>query len=285
MSDGKWAARRDDMHVCPQHSGGHVFAPLEPTVLIGGPWAARMTDQAICAGGPMDTISTGAFTTLIGRLPAARQRDKTLHGGLVTEGMPTVVIGDAPAYVNVIRRGNVFLIVNTKTKRITMVGIQEFYGTGATQSYADRATDQINGVWSGETTINGEYYKVDCQMTGRWRDTDATPNPMANQIQVVKSTQSKQRNDDYDPANQPFYGRRPGYQHDNDMDSRQTAAHEFGHAMGLPDEYKEGPRQPDGKRSCLFPCGDNDTMCHANEGNKPTPGNYDSLITGNGLVT
>jgi hypothetical protein len=243
-----------------------------------------MTDQAICAGGPMDTISNGAFTTLIGRLPAARQFDATLHKGKVTEGLPTVVIGDAPAYVNVIRRGNVFFIVNTKNKRITMVGIQEYYGTGATQGYADRASDQINNIWSGKTKIKGEDYTVDCQITGRWRDKDTPANPMANQIQVVQSSQSRYDTDHSDPPNQPYYGRSPGYQHHNDLDSRLTAAHEFGHSMGLPDDYKEGPRAPDGKRQVTFPCGDHDLMCHSNEGSKPSPGNYDSLITGQGLA-
>jgi len=165
-----------------------------------------------------------------------------------------------------------------------MVGVQEFYGTGASQSYADRATDQINDVWSGKTKLKGEDYTVDCQVTGRYRDQDAPPNPMANQIQVVQSTQPREVTDDSDPPNQPLYGQGPGYQHSDDLRGRQTAAHEFGHSMGLDDEYKEGPRRPDGKRGVTFPCGANDTMCHSNQGNKPTPANYDSLITGKGLA-
>src|SRR5262245_39491860 len=106
MAAEKWAARLGDDHFCPLHPGLQVFTPLEPSVLIGGKWAARLTDQALCAGAPLDTITTGAFTTLIGGLPAARQFDQTIHGGKVASGLPTVLIGDTPAGVNVIRRGN-----------------------------------------------------------------------------------------------------------------------------------------------------------------------------------
>lgn len=64
-------------------------------VLIGSLPAARMSDMATCAG-PPDVIVKGAATVFIGGLPAARQLDITAHGGLITLGCPTVLIGDPP---------------------------------------------------------------------------------------------------------------------------------------------------------------------------------------------
>jgi uncharacterized Zn-binding protein involved in type VI secretion len=63
-----------------------------PTVLICSLPAARVTDMAVCAGGP-DVIARGSATVLIGGLPAARQGDNTAHGGIIVMGCPTVIIG------------------------------------------------------------------------------------------------------------------------------------------------------------------------------------------------
>ena len=91
------AARINDMHVCPLSNGPppHVGGPIlagEPTVLIGGMPAARVGDQATCAG-PPDTILQGSTTVLIGGMPAARLGDPTAHGGSIVAGCPTVIIG------------------------------------------------------------------------------------------------------------------------------------------------------------------------------------------------
>ena len=92
------AARIGDMHVCPlvtatiPHVGGTILPPGEPTVLIGGIPAARLGDLCIC-NGPPDTIATGSQTVLIGGVPAARLGDRTAHGGTITLGCPTVMIG------------------------------------------------------------------------------------------------------------------------------------------------------------------------------------------------
>ncbi len=94
------AARVSDMHTCPMvtgvvpHVGGPVLPPCCPTVMTGGPFQARVSDMATCAG-PPDVIAMGAATVLIQGLPAARQTDMTAHGGLVTLGLPTVLIGGA----------------------------------------------------------------------------------------------------------------------------------------------------------------------------------------------
>jgi len=93
------AARITDMHTCPManpngspHVGGPVMPPGEPTVLIGGLPAAKLGDQATCAG-PPDTIVAGSGTVLIGGTPAARMGDATAHGGSIAGGEATVLIG------------------------------------------------------------------------------------------------------------------------------------------------------------------------------------------------
>ncbi|HEV8283020.1 MAG TPA: PAAR domain-containing protein [Chitinophagaceae bacterium] len=98
---GKPAARVSDMHVCPMstpavvpipHVGGPCGGPGVATVLIGGKPAAVMGDIAVCTG-PPDTIIQGSATVLIGGKPAARLGDSTAHGGSITLGEFTVLIG------------------------------------------------------------------------------------------------------------------------------------------------------------------------------------------------
>lgn len=94
------AARVGDMHTCPMVTPGlppvpHVGGPITlgcPTVMIGFMQAARTSDMATCVG-PPDMIMKGSATVLIGFLPAARVSDTTVHGGLISVGFPTVLIG------------------------------------------------------------------------------------------------------------------------------------------------------------------------------------------------
>jgi uncharacterized Zn-binding protein involved in type VI secretion len=96
---GEPAARVTDMHTCPMmdgpkpHVGGPILPAGCPTVLIGNLPSARVTDMATCASAP-DTIVQGAFTVLIDNLPAARMGDTTAHGGVISAGFMTVMIGD-----------------------------------------------------------------------------------------------------------------------------------------------------------------------------------------------
>jgi uncharacterized Zn-binding protein involved in type VI secretion len=92
------AARITDLHTCPMvepgpvpHVGGPIISGM-PTVLIGNQPAARVGDQATCIG-PPDTIASGSATVLIGGQPAARIGDATQHGGVISSGFPTVIIG------------------------------------------------------------------------------------------------------------------------------------------------------------------------------------------------
>jgi uncharacterized Zn-binding protein involved in type VI secretion len=54
--------------------------------------AARQGDKAVCTG-PPDTIASGSSSVLIGGKPAARMGDSTFHGGVITAGEATVLIG------------------------------------------------------------------------------------------------------------------------------------------------------------------------------------------------
>lgn len=100
------AARVGDMHMCPMvtpglppvpHVGGPVLPPGGLTVLIGGPPAARMSDMAFCVG-PPDVIAMGSVNVHVGNMMQSRQTDATAHGGLITVGLPTVLVG-GPAIV------------------------------------------------------------------------------------------------------------------------------------------------------------------------------------------
>ena len=93
------AARIGDMHTCPMidpgpkpHLGGPIIIGFS-TVLIGGMPAARRLDKSQCVGS-LDPIMLGSFSVQIGGQPAARMGDPTAHGGLISGGCPTVLIGD-----------------------------------------------------------------------------------------------------------------------------------------------------------------------------------------------
>lgn len=82
----------------------------EPTVLIGGAPAARMSDTTQpcmlvgCVPGGPGQVLMGSLTVLIGKMPAARVGDPTMHptcvapipaptGKILPPGCPTVLIG------------------------------------------------------------------------------------------------------------------------------------------------------------------------------------------------
>ncbi|MEP0189844.1 MAG: PAAR domain-containing protein [Erythrobacter sp.] len=94
------AARITDMHTCPMVNPGpvpHVGGPVikgQPNVLTCMMPQARVTDTCVCVG-PPDVIVKGSLTVLVGGLPAARLGDLTVHGGVITTGVPNVLIGDS----------------------------------------------------------------------------------------------------------------------------------------------------------------------------------------------
>ena len=92
------AARITDLHQCPiqmpgpPHVGGPIIGPGAANVLIGGMPAATVGDSCTCIGPPA-TISSGSATVFINNIPAARMGDSTAHGGSISLGCPTVIIG------------------------------------------------------------------------------------------------------------------------------------------------------------------------------------------------
>jgi uncharacterized Zn-binding protein involved in type VI secretion len=92
------AARVSDMHTCPMvtgvvpHVGGPILPPGAPTVLIAGLPAATVGDHCVC-NGPPDVIVKGSSSVMINGKPAARRGDPTAHGGVITAGAPTVLVG------------------------------------------------------------------------------------------------------------------------------------------------------------------------------------------------
>ena len=98
------AARVTDMHLCPlvtpglppiPHVGGPVVVGAANVIVCGVP-QARVGDQCICVG-PPDAIAMGSPTVLVNGMMAARMGDPTVHGGVITTGAPTVLIGVAGA--------------------------------------------------------------------------------------------------------------------------------------------------------------------------------------------
>jgi len=93
------AARVGDNHSCSltnpngsPHNGGPILPPGDTSVLIGSSPAAVMGDMCTCAG-PPDSIMKGSSSVFIGKKAAARKNDKTTHGGSISAGCSSVIIG------------------------------------------------------------------------------------------------------------------------------------------------------------------------------------------------
>ena len=73
-------------------------------MLIGGQPAARVTDMCTCMG-PPDAIAVGSLGVLVNNLSAARMGDPTVHGGIIVNGLLTVLIGEIGNPVLAIAQG------------------------------------------------------------------------------------------------------------------------------------------------------------------------------------
>jgi uncharacterized Zn-binding protein involved in type VI secretion len=252
------AARMTDMHVCPlvtgvvPHVGGPILPPCEPTVLIGGLPAARITDMATCVG-PPDVIVKGSPTVLIGNLMAARIGDITAHGGNIVLGCFTVIIGDAgspspsaPAEPSPFSgspgtgatppvpasKGSTQVKVDEKTATIVITTKIEYSGPDASEGYAKHAKEEIEKTWSGSHKYKGKDYKVKVEIESKVNKS-GKPTPGFDQIIVDKKTKR---------MTQTLHGAGPGHQTpDAANPKRRRIAHEYGHTLGLNDEYHDTP--------------------------------------------
>jgi uncharacterized Zn-binding protein involved in type VI secretion len=94
---GKPAAFLGAFHSCPDFNGPqpHIGGPTlaaSPNVFVGGLPVARLSDKLVCVG-PPDVIIVGSATVTANGLPVARLGDVTAHGGTISVGNPTVLVG------------------------------------------------------------------------------------------------------------------------------------------------------------------------------------------------
>lgn len=94
----QYAARVSDPHTCPMtapipHGGGQLVGPGVPTVHIGHLPAAVLGTSCTCAMILPNSVAKGSSSVSIGHQPAARVGDSTAHGGVISAGCSTVVIG------------------------------------------------------------------------------------------------------------------------------------------------------------------------------------------------
>jgi uncharacterized Zn-binding protein involved in type VI secretion len=267
------------------------------TVMAGGLPVARMTSATAVPSKliPADArVFVGGDSVVIPPpppLPSAPAAGPAATGGAAVGGAAAAGGAGAtsagkPPAITTVQRGNTTITVDRDTKTITLTGTQEYSGSGATQDYADRATASINQTWSGTTTFEGESYQVNSRITGQFRAAGDPATATATQVDVVQTTDPPSvTTQSTHPSNQPFYGTSPGHQHSTDLDGGvHVVPHEFGHSMGLPDEYHDDPRNPDGTRNVVRTGPVGGLMGYSDSTSHPTPDNFNSLITGNGLA-
>ena len=209
-----------------------------------------------------DDLTAQNHANTVGRA-LERPADMTLQAYLIALGVAEF-FGNAPWRndIKIVKRGNVWVIVDKKNKVVVLLGTQQYRGPGASQAWVDAATRNINSVWSGTTVVDGETYQVRSLITGSVGDGSLRG---ANDIYVTT---------DNIRAWQMYYGRErwpfgedySGLQDTHDT-GRSVAGHEFGHAMGLPDEYVD---QKDAKGNVYsVPNHAGDVMADAGATSKP----------------
>lgn len=200
------AARVGDQHACPAplHEGGPLVRGVRD-VRIGGQFASRVTDTAMCHG-PMATIVTGSANVLI--------------DGSVLNFHPSQ------------HGGNSLVAVDPESKTIFIQSFLEYSGPGASQTYAKAAKQNIEDTWGGTCQHKGETYKVEVHVSTIVQ-TGGTPTPGYDPIIVDPATPR---------SNQTLWGAGEGHQTPKDADApNRVAAHEYGHTLGLGDEYHDTP--------------------------------------------
>ena len=121
------------------------------------------------------------------------------------------------------------LIVDRTGTSISITGQMEVYGSDATAADAMTLQTTINSIW---TQSFPDGYRSTCNITVRYRPPGVPEGPFA-QIEVVKTSGASNVN--------YLNGRKMTLNTttDRDFKLKWTAAHEFGHVIGLQDRYSE----------------------------------------------
>ncbi len=246
------ATRSGDHHTCLEttptpHFGGPVRPPGAPLVMIGGPKGSRLFDHAACIGGaaepfpgagsavnPVDVVMSGAASVLVHGMPAVRVLETTLHGGVVVGGEPSVQIG-GPSVVGVQIGEGTFLAYDPTARpapRLFIVSYIAYVGPNATPKYAAKAKAQIESVWGGYHMVRGKLTEVSVDIRTSLDVADHGGYRGYDQVIV---------DDSVDRSNQQPGGG-TGLQKTSDAERpNYIAAHEYGHTLGLDDQYIDVP--------------------------------------------
>jgi uncharacterized Zn-binding protein involved in type VI secretion len=249
---GKPAARIGDMHTCPLSDGPkpHVGGPIItgfPTVIVGGSPAARMSDTATCVG-PPDAIVMGSPTVHIGGQFAARIGDPSVHGGVITTGFPTVLIGEAAS-----AGGTSFSIGMNSDGTVSFGNSITVSGSLEFQSHALGDLMTLASLPSGVELLNSiesSGHNVTVTECGTGND-GASDGPWSSPD--LYNGNGMDANVEYNPNQTPMYG------NGSDWDNPPTAVtlgHELTHAShitngNLPGDPTSGPTVPNDPTSGL----------------------------------
>lgn len=264
------------------HVGGPILPPGVPTVLIDFLPAATVTTMATCVGPPDVIVkgSAGVFinflpaarlgdmtahggviilgspTCFIGEIGSPSPGAAGLGGivaGLAASGLSNPVDPNASKYTTAneptsskgassgpvtkksAKGGTTEVTVDDAKKKVSITTKMEFCGPDATEEYAKAAKKQIENTWSGTMTRNGAKYDVVVTITTSVSK-KCTGSKDADQIIVDSKTNR---------MSQTLYGAGPGYQTPaaaTDTARPRRIAHEYGHTLGLDDDYEDTPQ-------------------------------------------
>ncbi len=184
------AARVSDFHACPMvtgvvpHVGGPVIPPCSITVKSDDLNQARATDQAQCVG-PPDFIVTGSSSVFVNDLMAARQTDKTMHGGMIMLGSFNVEIGGPTAGATLGGLTNATAACNAAAGGRTSGSVQQSYNNCGVES-SRQIINQATGAGISEDALlnsaisNGDASKKRHRVDSGGTDPDDRQNILAN---------------------------------------------------------------------------------------------------------
>jgi hypothetical protein len=239
---------------------GVIAPPIFGPCPVGGPVTVEMLPAAhvICT-----VACTGAVTGAIAHPPPPVPPPITISSASVhIHNMPAarwVVSGDAaacavflgdpklvPTRTTLIggpsvtfkpsgKGGSTLVAVDDHLNRIWIVTHMEYSGPDATAAFAAHAKQEIEDTWGGTHTYNGKTYDVVTTILTNV-NTTGTPTPGADQIIVDGATNR---------MTQHLFGAGPGNQTPAAaVPNRRRIAHEYGHTLGLDDEYHDTPTGP-----------------------------------------